>query len=111
MGGTPRSTDSVGAQTRNMNTGGFSLCSYSLVRSGRRASGRSRTQTGIDWDERGDSFTMVWIDIQTVRPNIDLPWEIHGRLKDISEERDVTLTEAYESVLTAGLERQTEECE
>lgn len=51
-----------------------------------------------------------WIDIRTVRPNIDLPWEIHGRLRDVAEERDVTITEAYELVLKAGLEAQTEKC-
>lgn len=44
--------------------------------------------------------------IQTVRPNVDIPWQIHGRLKDLSEKHDISLTEAYEMVLNAGLEAQ-----
>jgi len=42
--------------------------------------------------------------ISSVRPHIDIPWSLHGRIKDYADEQDMTLTEAYESVLNAGLE-------
>lgn len=39
-----------------------------------------------------------------MRPNIDLSHATHGRVKDFAEERDITLTEAYEQLLNAGLD-------
>lgn len=38
-----------------------------------------------------------------MRPNIDLPWSIHGQVKDLADERDLKLTKAYELVLSEGL--------
>ncbi len=39
-----------------------------------------------------------------MRPNVDLTHATHGRVKDFAEERDITLTEAYEQLLNAGLD-------
>ena len=39
-----------------------------------------------------------------MRPNVDLSWSVHGRVKDFADDRDISLTEAYEQLLTAGLE-------
>jgi hypothetical protein len=39
-----------------------------------------------------------------MRPNVDISWSIHGRLKDFAEQEDLTLTEAYERALTDGLD-------
>ena len=39
-----------------------------------------------------------------MRPNIDIEWAIHGRIKDYAEENDLNLSEAYSEVLEAGLE-------
>jgi len=39
-----------------------------------------------------------------VRPNVDISWSIHGRLKDLADEEDLSLTEAYERALTRGLD-------
>jgi hypothetical protein len=39
-----------------------------------------------------------------MRPNIDIPWSIHGRVKDHAERTDMELTEAYCDVLERGLE-------
>ncbi|WP_254840869.1 hypothetical protein [Natronomonas marina] len=39
-----------------------------------------------------------------MRPNIDIDWAIHGRIKDYAEANGVTLSEAYSEVLEAGLE-------
>ena len=38
-----------------------------------------------------------------MRPNIDIDWAIHGRIKDYQEANDLDLSEAYKEVLTAGL--------
>jgi len=38
-----------------------------------------------------------------MRPNIDIDWAIHGRIKDYAEANDLTLSEAYAEVLEAGL--------
>lgn len=38
-----------------------------------------------------------------MRPNVDVSWSIHGRVKDFAEEQELTLTEAYEHLLDAGL--------
>jgi len=39
-----------------------------------------------------------------MRPNIDIEWAIHGRIKDYAEANDLDLSEAYTEVLEAGLE-------
>jgi len=39
-----------------------------------------------------------------MRPNIDIDWAIHGRIKDYAEANDLNLSEAYAEVLEAGLE-------
>jgi len=39
-----------------------------------------------------------------MRPNIDIDWAIHGRIKDYAEANDLNLSEAYTAVLEAGLE-------
>ena len=39
-----------------------------------------------------------------MRPNIDIDWAIHGRIKDYAEANDINLSEAYTEVLEAGLE-------
>ncbi|SIR76405.1 hypothetical protein SAMN05421858_3704 [Haladaptatus litoreus] len=38
-----------------------------------------------------------------MRPNVDISWSIHGRVKDFADDNDVSLTEAYEQLLDAGL--------
>jgi hypothetical protein len=39
-----------------------------------------------------------------MRPNIDIDWAIHGRIKDYAETNDIDLSEAYTAVLEVGLE-------
>lgn len=39
-----------------------------------------------------------------MRPNIDIDWTIHGRIKDYAEVNDLNLSEAYAEVLEAGLD-------
>jgi hypothetical protein len=39
-----------------------------------------------------------------MRPNIDIEWAIHGRIKDYAEANDMNLSGAYSEVLEAGLE-------
>ena len=39
-----------------------------------------------------------------MRPNIDIEWAIHGRIKDYAEANELDLSEAYTEVLKAGLE-------
>jgi len=39
-----------------------------------------------------------------MRPNIDIDWAIHGRIKDFAEANEMNLSEAYAEVLEAGLE-------
>ncbi|EMA35945.1 hypothetical protein [Natronobacterium lacisalsi] len=39
-----------------------------------------------------------------MRPNIDIDWAIHGRIKDYAEANDMNLSEAYAEVLEAGLD-------
>jgi len=39
-----------------------------------------------------------------MRPNIDIEWAIHGRIKDYAEANDLDLSKAYAEVLKAGLE-------
>ena len=39
-----------------------------------------------------------------MRPNIDIDWAIHGRIKDYAEANNVELSEAYTEVLEAGLD-------
>ena len=40
-----------------------------------------------------------------MRPNVDIPWSLHGRVKEWAEETDRTLTEAYIELVTIGLEK------
>ena len=39
-----------------------------------------------------------------MRPNIDIPWPLNGRLHEYAEENDLNLTEAYVEILERGLE-------
>jgi len=39
-----------------------------------------------------------------MRPNVDISWSTHGRIKDYAEEKDISLDEAYERLLNKGLE-------
>lgn len=39
-----------------------------------------------------------------MRPNIDIDWAIHGRIKDYAESNELNLSEAYTTVLKEGLE-------
>ena len=39
-----------------------------------------------------------------MRPNIDIDWAIHGRIKDYAEANNLDLSDAYTEVLRAGLE-------
>jgi len=39
-----------------------------------------------------------------MRPNIDIDWAIHGRIKDYAEANDMNLSESYAEVLEVGLE-------
>jgi hypothetical protein len=39
-----------------------------------------------------------------MRPNIDIDWAIHGRIKDYAEATDMDLSEAYAEVLEVGLD-------
>ncbi len=39
-----------------------------------------------------------------MRPNIDISWSHHGQIKDLAEQRDLELSDAYELVIENGLE-------
>lgn len=39
-----------------------------------------------------------------MRPHVDIAWGIHGRVKDFADDHDISLSEAYEQLLTAGLD-------
>jgi len=39
-----------------------------------------------------------------MRPNIDISWSIHGKVKDYADRENTSLDEAYEKLLTKGLE-------
>ncbi|WP_179234063.1 hypothetical protein [Halorubrum halodurans] len=39
-----------------------------------------------------------------MRPNIDISYTLNGRVKDYAEQQDVTLEEAYQEIIEAGLE-------
>ena len=39
-----------------------------------------------------------------MRPNVEITHTLQGRIKDIAEEQDLTLSEAYTELLNAGLE-------
>lgn len=39
-----------------------------------------------------------------MRPNIDISWTTHGKVKDYADEKDIPLDEAYETLLTKALE-------
>jgi hypothetical protein len=51
-----------------------------------------------------DTYLLDRAYIQSVRPNIDIPWSIHGEIKEMAEDRDMNLTDAYVRALRAGLE-------
>lgn len=38
-----------------------------------------------------------------MRPNVDIPWSIHGRIKEYAEESDQTIEEAYIETLEQGV--------
>jgi len=39
-----------------------------------------------------------------MRPNIDIDWATHGRIKDYAEANDLDLSAAYTEVLEVGLD-------
>jgi len=39
-----------------------------------------------------------------MRPNIDITHTLNGRVKDYAEQQDVSLGEAYQEIIEAGLE-------
>lgn len=43
-----------------------------------------------------------------MRPNIDLPWSVHGRVKEYAETESLTLTAAYQDILRTGLAEATD---
>lgn len=38
-----------------------------------------------------------------MRPNIDIPWSIHGRIKDYAQTHNVTMEQAYRDILETGI--------
>ncbi len=40
-----------------------------------------------------------------MRPNIDIPWSIHGKIKEYAEANDITIEEAYIETLNQGTEQ------
>jgi len=43
-----------------------------------------------------------------VRPNVDIPWSTHGKVKEYAEDEGVSLSEAYDQLLEGGLGHQCE---
>ena len=43
-----------------------------------------------------------------MRPDIDVSYELNGRVKDYAAEHNLTTSEAYQRVIQAGLERLAE---
>lgn len=43
--------------------------------------------------------------LASMRPNIDVPWSMHGRIKDYAKSEEKTLESAYIEVLEEGLEK------
>ena len=39
-----------------------------------------------------------------MRPNIDVPWDLHGEIKDYSELQNITIEESYLKLLESGLD-------
>lgn len=39
-----------------------------------------------------------------MRPNIDIPWSTHGAVKELAEEKDMSLSQVYEIALDHGVE-------
>lgn len=39
-----------------------------------------------------------------MRPNIDLAWPVHGAIKELADDREMSLTKAYEVSLKSGVE-------
>jgi hypothetical protein len=40
-----------------------------------------------------------------MRPNVDIPWSLHGQVKEWAKETDRTLTEAYIELVNTGLDK------
>lgn len=38
-----------------------------------------------------------------MRPNIDMPWSLHGQVKEVADKQDLTVEEAYKRVVRRGL--------
>lgn len=38
-----------------------------------------------------------------MRPNVDIPWSVHGRIKEYAQTQEITIEEAYVDVLREGL--------
>jgi len=45
-----------------------------------------------------------WLLDTKMRPNIDITHTLNGRVKDYAEQQDVSLGEAYQEIIEAGLE-------
>jgi hypothetical protein len=43
-------------------------------------------------------------DAHTMRPNIDVPWQLHGEIKEYSELQNISIEESYLKLLEAGLD-------
>jgi hypothetical protein len=39
-----------------------------------------------------------------MRPNIEIPWSIHGQVREYAENNNLSITDAYIVVLKKGLE-------
>jgi len=38
-----------------------------------------------------------------MRPNIDIPWSIHGQVREYAVKNEVSIAEAYVAILNKGL--------
>lgn len=39
-----------------------------------------------------------------MRPNVEIPWSRHGRIREWADENDLSVTEAYNELLERALE-------
>ena len=38
-----------------------------------------------------------------MRPNINIPWSLHGRVREYAEKKKISVSEAYRIILEKGL--------
>jgi hypothetical protein len=41
-----------------------------------------------------------------MRPNIDIPWSVHGKVKDYAEDEGISLDEAYSRLIKKGVRKE-----